>query len=331
MPGIVGFFLNEIAAIDCTSLIKKMAASLSQNKDHHTTLYVAPEKGLGLARVGYLFENLDTRKGNLDNKDEAFLFDGELYEDEHYSDPEFIQQCIREKGLTVLSDLRGLFNIVYFENGPSRLFIITDKFGLRPIYYTIIPQGILFSSEIKALLVFEEIRREVDIKALAEFFYYGHLLGNRTPFKGIKLLPPGSVCTCSHKEAPKVSTYWHLTDLFVPQDEYEDLPIDKIVSAFGEAVMKRTNFKNQLALSLSGGLDSRAILAVLGNKAIGMPSYTVGLKGCQDERYSAEMADICGLQHTFVKITEEHLKEFEALAETLVFLSDGMYHPHEST
>ncbi len=329
MPGIAGFFLKEGG--DFVSLAKNMAQTLSQNRKHHLSLYVAQDRGLALSRVGYSFPNLGPGAGLLEDEDIALVFDGELYGEHPSSDPLFLQKSLKERGLSALSELRGVFSLAVFEKGPSRLLLISDKFGLKPLYYTLVSQGVLFASEVKALLCHPGVSREPDMEALADFFYHGHLLGDRTPFRDIKLLSPGSVLILSEEGAFRVEPYWRLRELFVSQEEYEDGLLASVVEAFGEAVRKRLRFKEELGISLSGGLDSRAILAAMEEEARGIPSYTLGLKGCQDERFSAKMAQICGTRHVFVEITQEHLKDFLGLAETLIRLSDGMYHPHEST
>jgi asparagine synthase (glutamine-hydrolysing) len=109
--------------------------------------------------------------------------------------------------------------------------------------------------------------------------------------------------------------------------------LESVADAFYEAVQKRSSDigTSRMGLSLSGGLDSRAILAGLGDKACQIRSYTLGLSGCADQRLAFKMAKIAGTAHAFVPIKKEDLENFEELARLMVFLSDGLYHPHEST
>ncbi|WP_456433717.1 asparagine synthetase B family protein [Thermosulfuriphilus sp.] len=328
MPGIAGFLLK--GALNTVDLIKNMAQAMSQRPDHHLSLHVVQDKGLALARVGHPFANLGPGVGLVEDEEAILIFDGELYGETTEGDPLLIFQGLKEEGEAFLGRLKGLFNLAFFDKKDSCLLLANDKFGLKPIYYTWSPEGVLFASEVKALLAWPRLSKEVDFRALADFFYYGHLLGDKTLFRHVRLLSPGSILLFKPSGSCELRAYWRLRELFSPEG-YQDLPTSEIVYAFGQAVKRRLKFREHLGISLSGGLDSRAILAAMGAEAQGIPSYTLGLKGCQDERFAALMAQIAGTRHTFVEITEEHLKDFQTLAETLIWLSDGMYHPHEST
>jgi len=88
---------------------------------------------------------------------------------------------------------------------------------------------------------------------------------------------------------------------------------------------------SRMGISLSGGLDSRAILAAMKSEAKGIRSYTLGLPGCHDEKLAEQMSRVAGTVHTMLALGPEYLGDFKTMAETLIYFSDGMYHPHEST
>ncbi len=104
-----------------------------------------------------------------------------------------------------------------------------------------------------------------------------------------------------------------------------------MADAFVAATKRRLGNAGEIGISLSGGLDSRAILAAMGTAARDIPSYTLGVPGCRDEVLTARMAKIAGTRHTFLELGSEYLSGFSEVASTLVRLSDGLYHPQEAT
>ena len=164
-------------------------------------------------------------------------------------------------------------------------------------------------------------------------YRFGHPLGSKTLFRDVRLLPPGSMLTydlASHFH--KVDFYWNLLDLF-PRigARAANGSVDDVVSSLADAIAVRANDRDRLGLSLSGGLDSRAILAALWPRTTGLPTYTLGQPGCMDQRVAFQLARIAKTLHTFLPIGKEQLAGYETMAREMLRLSEGHYHPHECT
>jgi len=269
----------------------------------------------------------------LENDNFLLLFVGELYNLPSSSTAEYILDLLhKRKNFSFLKDLEGIFSFSLFDKNSQVLYLVSDKFGLYPLYYTYSEKFLIFSSRIRPILLCSHFDKELDYQAIGDLFYFGFVTGNKTLFKTLKLLPPASVLSFSISEGRiKLEKYWEDLSLFSPKGESQEISPKEVAFFFHQAVKKRLREKDLLGLSLSGGLDSRSILAALGPEAQGMPSYTLGLPRCEDERLSARMARIAGTKHVFLPITENSLKNFLSLARTLVFFSDGFYYPHEST
>ena len=333
MPGIVGFFLKN-QEIDKTLLLEDMIFSVCHRSDYKIFKYDEKQSPFGAALVALDAFNLGKQPAISSSKKCILFFDGELYNNyTSFSDAEYILDLYeRKENLSFLIDLEGVFSFVLYDKLNNKLYLSSDKFGLKPLYYIRLSNGLLFASEVKALLRYPNISRKLDLEALAYLFHFGFALGNNTLFKDIKLLQSASILTYNLKNNNlNIKQYWDLVSLFTYKGEYKKVTDEEIIYLFLDAVKKRLKNKEKLGISLSGGLDSRSILAALGKEAKDMPSYTLGLKGCQDERFSAQMAQIAGTKHVFLPITEEDLKDFISLARTLVFYSDGFYLPHELT
>ena len=236
-----------------------------------------------------------------------------------------------EKFLETLK-IDGSFAGVLADENKKKLILFSDPFGLYPLYYYLTDDVLAFSANIKGLLEVPGFERQPDLETLASFWNFGFAFLDHTPFKNVSLLSAGTLLIFDLGDWKfEKKSYFNLLDLFGKygsQQEFGDA-----AEAFHQAVLKRSSDIDsiKIGLSLSGGLDSRAILGGLGDKAQKISTYTLGLPGCADEHLASRMASIYKCSHTFIPIEEEKLKDFETLARMMVTLSDGMYHPHEST
>jgi asparagine synthase (glutamine-hydrolysing) len=257
--------------------------------------------------------------------------------DMYGSTVEELLQIYRSKGTSFLKGLPvdGAFAGVLLDKKGRKSVIFTDPFGLEPLYYYFHDGIFAFSSNIKGLLAVPGVNKSVDVATFASFWNFGYALLDYTPFKHIRLLPPSTVLVLDLNDWREESFFYDtLLNLFAQSEIQEnEAGLDETAKAFMEAVQKRSDDASsiQLGLSLSGGLDSRTILGGLGEKSKGLKTYTLGLPGCADERLAAKMAKVYKCTHEFIPIEEAALKDFESLVRMMVTLSDGLYHPHEST
>jgi len=319
MSGIVGFFMRGTSENILANMIKSIEPEIDPYFEQYENVEL--NISIGITHRKYFFEkNICFLKKN-DSK--WFCFYGEIYNND-FSGMDDIESS--------LLDLDGIYTIVEIDLKKKNIRIISDKFGLRPIYYYLDRDGLYFSSQIRALLTIPNINKDIDYSAFADFYHFGHVLGNKTLFKKIKLLPPASILNFDMENMGfSIKSYWKFTNIFSKGHEVDRDFKKEVIWAFEESVASKINNLEDVGISLSGGLDSRAILAATRNRSKGVYSYTLGLKGCQDEKYSEKMAKICGTKHKFLEIKREDLSNFEDLANTLIYYSDGLYHPHEST
>ena len=263
-----------------------------------------------------------------------FLFDGECYpirDNDHLISE--IARHLNKNELKKLKQIRGIFCAADFNQSQKKIRLVNDKFGLKNIFYTRFEKGFAFASEIKALLKLPGISTKPDGQTFSDFYRFGFTLGSKTLFKNIHLLPPGSVLTYDMStQEIDIDKYFRLDSLFCNNREWNSsIDLKTVADSFVKGVQERMGDDMQKGISLSGGLDSRAILAAMQEKAEGIASYTLGLKGCHDEKLSDQMAKESGTIHTMLELGVAYLGDFKTMAETLIYFSDGLYHPHEST
>jgi len=238
-----------------------------------------------------------------------------------------------EKGDLCASGLNGIFHFVIYDNRSGRIKLFSDKFGLQPLYYSVFEDGIIFGGEIKALLKDNRVNKTPDYNSIADFMHYGQVLGQKTLFQDIKVLAPGSLLTYDINDfSVSLKNYFYLEKLFVEKGSYNlNTSVKDVAALLAESIKTRSSNTDILGLSLSGGLDTRGILAGLEEKSRGIRTYTLGIPGCADQKLAEKMARVAKTDHEFVELGTEYLANFENLALNMIRLSDGMYHPHEST
>ena len=166
-----------------------------------------------------------------------------------------------EYGERFLEKLNGFFTILILDLNNQKLLIANDRYGLRPLYYAKVGDRIYFAPEVKAILQDRGFNKTINNDAVAEFFTFGHLLGNKTFFKGIDVFPPASIFTYQNREF-EIKQYWDFN--FEENSIYsENYYADELVILFKKAVEQRMKGNHRFGVLLSGGLDSRAVLAAI--------------------------------------------------------------------
>lgn len=244
------------------------------------------------------------------------------------NDPEFCLHLYEEHGEKFVEKLNGSFVISILDTKNNKLLIANDRFGLRPLYYAQADDKLLFASEVKAILKDETFKREINDDAVAEFFTFGQLLGSKTFFKGIDVLLPASIFTWTDGKI-SIRQYWDFEYAETAQNYSEEYYVEELIKLFKKAVERRLKGRHRLGLFLSGGADSRAVLAAIDRKyPVTAINFTFsGMDNTPD--IVKNVAKIKGTDLRQFNIESDIFIEF---AKKGVYLTDGMVpvlHIHE--
>jgi asparagine synthase (glutamine-hydrolysing) len=205
----------------------------------------------------------------------------------------------RTMSFDFLRDIDGCYAAVIYDRVERKIHLITDRLGFKPLYWGKIKDNLVWSSELKGFLGHTDFMPVIDRAGVREFFDYGYLLENRTWFEGVELVPPSSVLSFDFRNANlQMEQYWAWSDIKpieAPFDERE--LVRELGRLFKISVMKRVNEKERIGVSLSGGLDSRAILAAIPENGISLQTFTFGKKGCADIRIASQVSRVRGADH----------------------------------
>jgi asparagine synthase (glutamine-hydrolysing) len=252
------------------------------------------------------------------------------------SDTEVIIHLYEEYGDTCLSLLNGIFAFALWDGRQNRLLMARDRYGAKPLYYTI-QNGILsFASEIKALLQVDDITAELNLRALCDYFTFQNTFGDTTLFEGIKLLEPGHFLVIEGKNVTK-RRYWDFEFEEGP-DHGEAFYVQRLRELLAQVIERQLISDVPVGSYLSGGLDSGSITAFASKFIPRLMTFTggfdlataVSIENFFDERDKAElMSREFGTEHYQMVI---HAGDLEwALPRVIWHAEDlrvGMSYPH---
>lgn len=325
MPGIVG-----IAGNVKRNLLDRMCNIITQKDWYKVDKYYCDDFCVGRVHLGLL--NPEPQPIYNEDKSLCIFMDGEIfgYEREKNTlkqkghqfyidnEPEFCLHLYEEYGKKFVEKLNGSFVIVVIDIKNQKLLIANDRYGLRPLYYAKTDDKLLLASEVKAILKDEIFKREINEEAVAEFFTFGQLFGVKTFFRGIEILPPGSILKWENGNM-SIKRYWEFKYDETPRRYSEEYYVDELIRLFKQAVKRRMKGNYKIGLGLSGGMDSRAVLAAINSP---VTTFTFSFPNIDNTpKIANKAAEIKGLSHEVLKIRENFLITH---AKEAVYFTEGM-------
>lgn len=230
------------------------------------------------------------------------------------TDTEVIVHAYEEYGRNFPQYLNGMFAIALHDTVQSKLFLVRDHLGIKPLYYAYSNQHLVWGSEIKAVLASGLVERSLDMNAMGEFFAWEYIPGEATLFQQIRKLKPGSrlEIDLAQPRCEPVS-FWD-----IPKTQEDDTlsTIDwqeKVTNKLQQSVQQQMVSDVPLGAFLSGGVDSSLIVALMGAAktfSIGFdePSYN-------ELDWAQRVADHLGVSHTTHVIKPQVVDLFEHLMQ----------------
>ena len=210
-------------------------------------------------------------------------------------DTSILHEALASNRYACLRDARGTFSCANYVRESHRLVLATDKLGVRPIYWWSDADTVVFSSTLRLLEELHWVTKRPDLRGMAEQVAFGFALGSRTPYEGISLLRPGELLECS-AEGIASSEYWKWQNLR-PSEENVDTLTARAYDSFVESVRVRQRGDRYATAFLSGGLDSRCVVAALRANGVGVHTFNFARPGTEDRIYGADLARAAGTVH----------------------------------
>jgi asparagine synthase (glutamine-hydrolysing) len=336
MPGIVGL-ITKLPRQAAEAQLHQMVESLRHQPNYVTGTWIDEDTGV---YVGWA-----ARKNSFADGMPLVSEDGRrvlIFAGEEYGDPA-AKSRLKERGHSFESEgasylvhaseedpnfpagLNGRFQGLLVDRNRGTATLFNDRFGMHRVYYAEAGGTFYFAAEAKALLAVRPELREIDSRGLGEFVACGCVLEDRTLFKGIHILPSGSAWTFQSGAVQNKAKY------FEPSEWENQSPLDsetyyqQLREVFTRNLPRYFNGRERVGVSLTGGLDTRMIMAWWKAAPGSLPCYTFGgpFRECQDVTIARKVAEVCGQSFQVIPVADDFLSRFPEFAERTVFLSDG--------
>jgi asparagine synthase (glutamine-hydrolysing) len=221
--------------------------------------------------------------------------------------------------------LNGRFHGVVVDRARGTATLFNDRYGMHRIYGHEAKEGFYFAVEAKAILAVRPELRSADHRAIGEFIACGCVLENRTLFEGIKVLPPASAWILRNGLVERRNSY------FQPRQWEEQAPLEpesyyrELRDVFSRKLSGYFNGGQRVGIALTGGLDTRAIMAWRNPPPDSLPCYTFGgtVRDSQDVLIARRVASVCRQPYEVITVGDEFLSRFPHYAERTVYLTEG--------
>lgn len=311
MCGIHGFTFKD------PSLIEKMIKSTKHRGPDGSGFYVDDKVSLGHNLLAITDTPAEGRQPFFSpDRDFVLIYNGEIYNYKELKtelesrghrfgtqgDTEVLLYGLMEEGIDFVEKLDGMFAFAFLDKKAEKLYFVRDRMGMKPIYYYFKNGKLIFSSELKGILV-HNIDRKLDLEALNIFFTLGYVPGPKTLISGINKVCPGQILTFDFKNKTLGEKWFGNENRF---NEYNEFNPDYLRKIIGQSVSAHTMGLRPFGLYLSGGLDSTVILHELVNHGVDtVKTYTTRFD-TDDESFN-EDAEMAGRLSNDYKIEHHEL------------------------
>jgi asparagine synthase (glutamine-hydrolysing) len=338
MPGIVGI-ISQRPADDCRRLVESMVASMEYEPFYDSGMHFVPEMGI---YAGWVAHENSFAAGQVffnEQRDIALIFSGECFaESEMHAElrqkghelgearGSWLVHSYEEQGDQFFEKLNGVFSGLLIDKRQSKAFLFNDRYGLERIYFCETKDATYFAGEAKALLRILPQLRAFDERGVVQFLNYGCTLDWRSLFRGVHLLPGGSLWSFEGGSCRKKK-------YFSPESWVSQTPLsaESFESQFQETFKKILpryfESNSKIGISLTGGLDGRMIMACRPHTAEEPVCYTFSGENGQtlDDLLAARVAKACDLEHRLLRIGPDFFSDFASHVDRTVNTTDGCF------
>jgi asparagine synthase (glutamine-hydrolysing) len=335
MPGIVGIITAKPRDW-ADSRLEQMVESLRHDATYVTGTWSDASSGtyIGWAvRKGSFCDAMPLQNAA---RDVSLFFAGEEYPDPAIKNqlkerrnggrdhgPDYLVDLYEERS-DFPAVLNGRFHGFVHDRRRGSSMLFNDRFSMHRVYYHQSGDAFYFAPEAKALLAVCPELRKLNLKSFGEFVSFGCVLENRTLFEGIEVLPAASAWSFKQGSVERRCYFeakeWESQERLSPDDFYDELR-----DVFARNLERYFDGQQKIGVSLTGGLDTRMIMAWRKFAPGSIPCYSFGgpYRDCEDVTLARRVASMCGQTHEVIPVGQEFLSRFSHYAERSVYLTDG--------
>lgn len=333
MCGIAGYFdLNDHRPVP-EALLRAMTDALAHRGPDGSDIFRGPGVGLGHRRLSIIdlaggAQPMATPDGQI-----VTVFNGEIYNFQSvrqelealghrfrtHSDTEVILYGWLEWGEACVQRFRGMFAFALFDARTRTLFLTRDRLGVKPLHYSLLPDGtLIFASELKGLLANPKLPRVLDPTAIEDYFAHGYIPDPKSMLAHVRKLPAGHTLTLTRgRPMPEPKRYWDVDFTTRHTGKTDDLAAE-LVDRMREAVKLRLIADVPLGAFLSGGVDSSSVVALMAellDQPVNTCSIGFDVAGYDETDYAAVIAQRYATNHRSRIVSPNDFALIDRLAE----------------
>ena len=332
MCGFVGF-TGDIESKNIEDYLKRIK---HRGPDQTASLFLSKKWTFGFNRLSILdLSPLGAQPMQSRDKMVTIMHNGEIYnylelrenlEEKGYSfassgDTEVILNMYLEFGIDMLEKLQGMYALAIWDERIQECFLVRDRYGIKPLYYTKAEKEFAFSSEMKPLLSMGIVDRQISKEAVAEFLAFEYIHAPNTIFQSIKKLCPGHYLKLSTSGIEEIE-YYNLQEEVLKKVSETNLSKEKnedklqtdiqeeILGLLKESVRKHLRADVPVGVFLSGGFDSGILTALASEELEGINTYTLNFKNGEfdESELARELAEKYHTKHHEFQVKSEDFK-----------------------
>ena len=329
MCGITGYI--DLKHKVNSEVIYRMTETLVHRGPEGSGVYISDDEvvSLGHRRLSFL----DLTKQGLqpmisNDKHLVITFNGEIYNyielkkelESFYdfktnTDTEVILAGYEKWGIDVVSKLKGMFAFCLLNLSKNQLYLVRDRFGIKPLYYTIQNDKLFFGSELKAIFASNMVQKDIDFSSLADFFVYRYIPSPKTIWKNIFKIPPANYVSIDLNNLSfKEIEYWKLNS---KENEFSESEIiSKVNSILSNSVLQHTRSDVPIGSFLSGGYDSSALVLFMKKLRLNPTTFSIGFSNWEksEDKFAKIVADYINVDNESIIADEKSLGLIEEMA-----------------
>jgi asparagine synthase (glutamine-hydrolysing) len=294
-------------------VLDRMTDALTHRGPDERGSFSAPGVGLGVRRLAIVDVSGGQQPVVSEDGSVVAVQNGELYNHPELRDElaghrlrsrcdtEVLPHLYERYGVAFVKRLRGKFGLAVWDESARRLVLARDRLGVKPLYYAVVGDVLVFGSELKSVLASGLVPTELDYEAIDAYLSLGFVPAPATPLAAVRKLPPGSLLVAG-PGGVRIERYWSYP-LPAPEAPVRDegAYADELLELLDEAVRLRLMSDVPLGAMLSGGLDSSLIVALMARHVSGpVQTFSVGFReaGAANELADARrVAELFGCEH----------------------------------
>ena len=341
MCGIAGVVSTKLAQCDASCAVERMTGAMIHRGPNSDGFWSDGVCSLGHRRLAVI-DTSDAGRQPMARDGVQLIYNGELYnflEKKKYlegkgvhfhsgSDAEVLLELYLRYGENCLTHLRGMYAFAIWDAKRKKLFCARDPIGIKPFLYALTSEGMVFASELKALLASSLVSKELNRGALQKLLIRGSIPQPETILSEVRHLLPGEALSLTPGESPKIKRFrpLSLNSFDLRKADWPEI-VEAGRTVLADALERQLVADVPLGAFLSGGLDSSLLVAMMAQRHGKVRTFSVGFESGLDTQSENELADAAVVaRHLGVNHTEVIVSNVE-IQKNLRSIAKGLDHP----